>query len=117
MAPVSIRTLHLVYPNVVGIVAPMALPTVTIFTKRSHLLCFGFGKYNSGLYPLLNQMGGSISSSSPFSISSSGPAISARISYNSAGSESLPSKSSSPTSTKFSFSSGKASTTLTVEVF
>ena len=69
MAPVSIRTLHLVFPKVVGIVAPMALPTVTIFTKRSCLLCFGFGKYNSELYPLLNHMGGSISSFSPFSIS------------------------------------------------
>ena len=69
MAPVSIRTLHLVCPKVVGIVAPMALPTVTIFTKRSCLMCFGFGKYNSGLYPLLNQMGGSTSSSSLSSIS------------------------------------------------
>ena len=117
MAPVSIKALHLVCPKVVGIVAPMALPTVTIFTKRSCLLCFGFGKYNSRLYPLLSQMGGSISSSSPSSISSSGPAISARISYNSVGSESLPSKLSSPTSTKYSSSSSLASTMLTVEVF
>ena len=46
-------------------------------------------------------MGGSISGSSPSSISSSGPVISARISYNSVGSESLPSKSSSPTSINF----------------
>ena len=74
-----IKTLHLVCPNVVGIIAPMALPTVTIFTKRSRPLCFGFGKYNSGLYPLLNQIGSSISGSSSFSISSSGPVISARI--------------------------------------
>ena len=100
MAPVSIRTLHLVCPKVVGIVAPIALPTVTILTKRSCPLCFGFGKYNSSLYPLSSQMGGSISGSNPSSISSSEPVISARISYNSAGSESLPSKSSSPTSTK-----------------
>ena len=69
MALVSIGTLHLVCPKVVGIIAPMALPTVTIFTKRACLLCFGFGKFNSELYPLLNHMGGSIFSFSPVSIS------------------------------------------------
>ena len=77
--PVSIRTLHFVCPKVVGIVAPMALPTVTVFTKRSCLLHFGFGKYNSGLYPLPSQMGGSISGSNPSSNSSSDPDNSASI--------------------------------------
>ena len=82
-----------------GIVAPMALPTVTIFTKRSCLLCFGLGKYISGLYPVWSQIGGSISGCIFISTSSiSGSFMFAKISYNSVASESPSSKSSSSTS-------------------
>ena len=98
IAPVSTRTLHFVCPKVVGIVAPMTLPTVTMFTKRSCLLCFGLGKYISGLYSVWSQIGGSISGSIFISTSISGSFMFAKISYNSVASESPSSKSSSSTS-------------------
>ena len=82
-----------------GLLTPMALPTVTMFTKRSCLLCFGLGKYISGLYPVWSQISGSISGSIFISISSiSGSFMFAKISYNSVASESPSSKSSSSTS-------------------
>ena len=118
IATVSTRTLHFVCPKVVGIVAAMALPTVTIFTKRSCLLCFGLGKYTSGLYLVWSQIGSSISGSKFIStISSSGSFMFAKISYNSVASESPSSNSSSSTSIMYSPVSDVVSNTLTVGAF